>query len=193
MLEQLGKPIKFVAFLTASDGTGVTNASVTVTVYSPAGTRIVFSDNASELGSGFYSYELSGSHTTIVGEYVALFRTTDVRVVAKQVPSLWVVGRGGVENLDAKVSSRKIDPVAPPEPPGELRIWTYRLTLPDGITPITSANVWVTRDPQGLSVLASGLTNYKGEVVFHLPLGEIYIWKRKAGFKFTNPDKEVIT
>ncbi len=146
-----------------------------------------------ELGDGLYSYELSEALTTIVGEYVALFSTTSNQVMSKQVPSMWIIGRGGVENLDVRVSSRmgttvdEADPVV-----GRPRLWSYRLTLLDNITPITSANIWITNDPGGSNVLASGLTNQRGEVSFYFRPGTISVWRRKAGYRFDNPDMEVI-
>lgn len=194
MLEQLGKPIKFIAFLSLNDGAGAANVQVRVSVYNPHGLKIIDNEIASEVGDGFYNYELDGSMTTIIGEYMALFRTNDARVAVKHIPSLWIVGRGGVENLDVKVSSRIAGGIPQEEEPpqGTPRSWTYRLTLPDGVTPITSANIWVSSDPGGIYVVASGMTNHRGEITFVLIPDTIYVWRRKAGYRFDNPDKKVI-
>lgn len=107
MLEKTSTSVKFMAFYTASKA-GATGLTVTVDVYDPAGTQIVTAANASELAGGLYTYTLSSSNSS-AGEYVAIFKTTDANVDAQHVPSLWSLGRAGVENLDASVSSRLAD------------------------------------------------------------------------------------
>ena len=104
MIEQISTPVKFVAFYTANK-TGTTGLTVTVDVYSPAGSQIVTAAAATAIGGGLYSYTLSTNNST-EGEYAAIFKTTDATVDSQHIPSLWVLGRAGVENLDATVSSR---------------------------------------------------------------------------------------
>lgn len=104
MIEQISTPVKFVAFYTANK-TGTTGLTVTVDVYSPAGTQIVTGGSATAIGGGLYSYTLSTNNST-EGEYAAIFKTTDSTVDSQHIPSLWVLGRAGVENLDAAVSTR---------------------------------------------------------------------------------------
>ena len=104
MLEKTSTSVKFLAFYTASKA-GATGLTVTVDVYDPAGTKIVDASAATELAGGLYTYTLSSSNSS-AGEYVAIFKTADANVDAQHVPSLWSLGRAGVENLDASVSSR---------------------------------------------------------------------------------------
>lgn len=59
-----------------------------------------------EVGGGIYSYTLASGSTGTEGEYVAVFKTADGTVDQKQIPALWVIGRAGVEDLDATISSR---------------------------------------------------------------------------------------
>jgi hypothetical protein len=103
-IEQLSTAVKFVAFFT-NDGEGATGLTVTVDVRNPAGTEIVTAAAATEIGDGFYSYTLASGSTTTEGEYLAVFKTAGT-VDQAHLPSLWVIGRGGVENLDAAVSTR---------------------------------------------------------------------------------------
>jgi hypothetical protein len=107
MLEQVSTSVKFLAFYTASKQ-GSTGLTVTVDVYDPAGTKIVDASAATELAGGLYTYTLSSSNSS-AGEYVAIFKTADANVDAQHVPSLWSLGRAGVENLDATISSRLAD------------------------------------------------------------------------------------
>ena len=101
MIEQVSTSVKFLAFYTASK-TGTTGLTVTVDVYDPAGTKIVDAGSATELAGGLYTYTLSSSNSS-AGEYVAIFKTSDATVDSQHVPSLWSLGRAGVENLDASV------------------------------------------------------------------------------------------
>jgi hypothetical protein len=104
MLEQVSTSVKFLAFYTASKQ-GKTGLTVTVDIYNPSGTQIVTAGSATALGGGLYSYTLS-TNNSAEGEYAAIFKTTDSTVDAQHIPSLWVLGRAGVENLDAATSSR---------------------------------------------------------------------------------------
>lgn len=69
--------------------------------------------------------------------------------------------------------------------------WTYTLTDPDGL-PIAQALVWVTTDHGGNNVVASGITDDFGAVTFYLTAGTYYVWAKKAGTNFANPDTEVV-
>jgi len=65
--------------------------------------------------------------------------------------------------------------------------WTYTLT--DSVTsaPIDGAEVWITTDVEGTNVIASGVTNTLGVVVFTLDAATLYFWRKKAGYNFSNP------
>ncbi len=106
--EQVSNAIKFYAFFVASKA-GKSGLSPTVYV-ARNGTAIVTAGSAVEVDAtnlpGLYSYELAGASVTVEGEYIAVFRTADATVDAQHIPSLWIVGRAGVEDLDATISSR---------------------------------------------------------------------------------------
>jgi hypothetical protein len=104
MLEQVSTSVKFLAFFTASKQ-GKTGLTVTIDIYDPSGSQIVTGGSATALGGGLYSYTLSSNNSS-EGEYAAIFKTTDSTVDSQHIPSLWVLGRAGVENLDAATSSR---------------------------------------------------------------------------------------
>ena len=104
MLEQVSTSVKFLAFFTATKQ-GKTGLTVTVDLYDPSGSQIVTGASATAVGGGLYSYVLS-TNNSAEGEYAAIFKTSDSTVDAQHIPSLWVLGRAGVENLDATVSSR---------------------------------------------------------------------------------------
>ena len=104
MLEQVSTSVKFLAFFTASK-TGKTGLTVTIDIYDPAGSQIVTGGSATAIGGGLYAYTLS-TNNSAEGEYAAIFKTTDATVDSQHIPSLWVLGRAGVENLDTTVSSR---------------------------------------------------------------------------------------
>lgn len=104
MLEQVSNSVKFLAFFTASKQ-GKTGLAVTIDIYDPSGSQIVTGGSATAVGGGLYSYTLSTNNSS-EGEYAAIFKTSDSTVDSQHIPSLWVLGRAGVENLDAATSTR---------------------------------------------------------------------------------------
>jgi hypothetical protein len=83
---------------------GKTGLTVTVDVYR-AGTEIVTAASAVEVGDGLYKYELASGSVTVVGEYVAVFKTATATVDQQHIPALWIVGRAGIENLDSSIGN----------------------------------------------------------------------------------------
>lgn len=107
--EKLTQDITFYAFYLASK-VGKTGITVTVDVWehtrAGTATEIVTGGSATEIGDGLYKYVLSSASVDAIGEYIAVFKTADATVDAQHIPAIWIVGRSGVENLDAAVSSR---------------------------------------------------------------------------------------
>jgi len=70
--------------------------------------------------------------------------------------------------------------------------WAYTLT--DSVTggPIDGAEVWVSTDSAGANIIASGTTDAYGVVNFTLDAGQIFIWRKKAGYNFSDPDTETV-
>ena len=69
--------------------------------------------------------------------------------------------------------------------------WTYTVTTQTG-EPIPDVDLWITSDPQGKHVLASGRTNQQGQATFWLDPGTVYVWRQKSGWNFANPDEQVV-
>lgn len=102
--EQVSNAVTFVAFFVESK-VGKAGLTVTVDVYAPDGTQLVTAGSAAEVGGGAYKYELGSGSTGSAGEYLAIFKTATSTVDQQHIPSLWVVGRAGVEHLDAPIST----------------------------------------------------------------------------------------
>ncbi len=103
MLEQIGNALTFYAFFGASK-VGKTGLTVTVNVRRGT-TSVVSGGSATEIGDGLYYYTLSSGSVTSENEYSAVFKTSDTTVDQKDIPALWVVGKAGIEDLDAAVST----------------------------------------------------------------------------------------
>jgi hypothetical protein len=103
-IEQQGNALTFLGFFTESK-VGKTGLTVTIDVYRN-GTQIVTGGSATAVGGGLYSYTLTSGNVNAEGLYAAIFKTATTTVDQQHIPSLWVVGTGGIENLDAAVSSR---------------------------------------------------------------------------------------
>ena len=103
-IEQQGNALTFLAFYVETK-LGKTGLTVTVDVYR-AGSEIVTAASATEVGDGLYSYTLASGSVNAEGLYAAVFKTATDTVDQQHLPSLWIVGKGGIENLDAAVSTR---------------------------------------------------------------------------------------
>lgn len=107
MLEQVGNALTFFAqyLVAGAKGTGLT---ITCTVYKGStGAALVTDQSAAEIGaSGVYKYQLASGYVDAEDDYVAVFNEVAATADQADVAAMWVVGRAGVENLDAAVSSR---------------------------------------------------------------------------------------
>lgn len=107
MLEQVNNSIQFLAHFVAS-GVGATGLTVTVDIrkWDGATLTIIATDAvATELGGGMYGYSLVSGSVGSEALYTAVFKTAGT-ADQKHLPALWCVGKSGVENLDATISSR---------------------------------------------------------------------------------------
>ncbi len=105
MLEQVGNALTFYAqFL--DGGAAALGLTVTCSVWKGvAGSVVVTAQSATEIGGGLYKYTLASGSVNVEEDYVAVFNTAGTADQA-DVAAMWAVGRAGVENLDAAVSSR---------------------------------------------------------------------------------------
>ena len=109
-LEQVGNALSFYGFYT-SGKVGKTGLSPAVDVYrigtNGTSAQVVTAGASTEIGtSGLYRYALSSALNTVEGEYLAMFRTSDATVDARDIAAIWAVGKAGLEDLDAAVSTR---------------------------------------------------------------------------------------
>lgn len=116
MIEQVSTAMVAIAFFQDSTGTGVAGLTVTYDIDrivnnagTPTITSIVTGGSATGLGKGYYGAPISAANNSAEGEYVILFKTVDATVQAKQIPSLWSVQVGGIENLDLAISAIDLD------------------------------------------------------------------------------------
>lgn len=107
MIEQVNNSVRFFAFFTATKQ-GKTGLTVTVDVYRGT-TQVVTAGSASALGGGLYYYDLSSGSVNAEENYLAIFKTSDSTVDFQHVPSMWSVGKAGIENLDSSVSGVQSD------------------------------------------------------------------------------------
>lgn len=112
MIEQSGNAITAYAFYVASK-VGVSGLTVTCDVFkrtASATTRIVSAAAASELdatnAAGVYYYKAAANLIDAEAEYIYLFKTATTTVDQRHIPTVWVVGKAGVEDLDAAITSR---------------------------------------------------------------------------------------
>lgn len=122
------------------------------------------SDGVSEIQSGLAS---GADTTTLLGRLTAQ-RAANLDLLDVEVTTRATLGAGGIS-------------------------YTYTLTRAGSGTPIDDAAIWVTTDSAGTNVVASGRTNASGQVTFMLDAATYYVWRRKAGWNFTNPQEVVVS
>ena len=71
--------------------------------------------------------------------------------------------------------------------------WSYTLTEEGTGNPIADAKIWVSTDSGGSNIIASGTTNQNGVIWFWLDPGTVYVFRKKSGRNFVNPDKETVS
>lgn len=65
---------------------------------------------------------------------------------------------------------------------------THTVYMPDGTTPLSGAEVWISTDEAGTNVVAgTSVTDDFGNVTFLLDPGTYYRWIDHPGFQFANP------
>jgi hypothetical protein len=103
MIEQTGVEVIWYAHFVSS-GVSRTGLSPTLTIYkNDVATPEVDAAAMTELADGFYYYKQTPATE---GFRVAVAKTTDVSVDQRHVPAILMIGKAGVEHLDANVSSR---------------------------------------------------------------------------------------
>lgn len=108
-LEQIGNPLLAGAQFTISK-LGATGLNVLVDVWYwnlAAWSHIVTSSPAAtEVAHGVYTYNLPANVVTGEGVYLFVFATSATSVDQREIVSDYQVGQGGLEDLDARISSR---------------------------------------------------------------------------------------
>jgi hypothetical protein len=189
-IEQQGNALTFLAFY-SEDGLGKTGLTVTIDVYRN-GSEIVTAGNATAVGDGLYSYTLASGSVNAEGLYAAVFKTATDTVDQQHIPSLWIVGKGGIENLDAAVSSRatpaQVTTIVGAIAGGGGSVEYTQNVTDDDDNPLDGVSVTVRTGPSSsLTPVATGLTDAFGNVTFMLDPGTYYVWCQRAGTNFTNP------
>lgn len=163
--------------------TGLTLAQIQFTII-----RIVRSTNVPteivtgaaatfEAGRGYYGYVRAGENF-VLNDYVAFAQYTG----ASTVDQIYIYP---FTEVDEPVSSRSTLGSG-------ANSWTYTLTRSDTGAPIADADVWVSSDAAGNTILGSGRTNSAGGITFDLDSGTVFVWRQKSGFNFVNPDTETV-
>jgi hypothetical protein len=106
--------------------------------------------------------------------------------IATTVSALATTGLAALKALIDAIKA-KTDTMATPE-----GTFQYTVTVPSTGQPIADVRVFATTDIAGANVVACGYTDDFGVVNLPLDSGTWYLWRRKAGYQFTDPDTEVI-
>ncbi len=107
-INQIGNASTVVATFLANK-VGKTGLTVTVDVFEiisdVSSSQIVTDGAASEIGLGLYAYTIASGLLDAKALYIAVFKTTDLTVVLKQIPTMWSIGNDWVERIDDDLSN----------------------------------------------------------------------------------------
>lgn len=88
---ELGTEITFEAQFFALTGSGLPSITVTVNVTSPGGTLVVNAGSPTDRAKGVYRYILAAASNTELGEWLAVFTTTNVTADIKDIAVTHIV------------------------------------------------------------------------------------------------------
>lgn len=170
----------YVVFFTSA-GSPTTLLTPSIITYKKVvdGTDVPNPPAVSEIGGGFYKFTASPAEALAVVVDGGAALAAAERYKAVQITP-------NDADLDVPISTRATLGAGATE-------WTYTLTNSATGLPIADAAVWVTTDVGGLNIIASGRTDQNGVITFYLDISTVYIWRRKSGFNFVNPDTEVVS
>lgn len=161
--------------LVNSSGVEVTGLGGTFTLQlSKAGSAFVASSGVkAEIGNGWYSYLSTDSEADTLGP------------ISLQVTHASIIA----QNLEYVVERRTANAVE----------FTYTVTDQTSAQPIYAVQVWMTTDVAGANIVWAGYTDAFGiarDSNGEKPLldpGTYYIFRKKIGYSFTNPDIELVS
>ncbi|HUV95809.1 MAG TPA: hypothetical protein VMX14_13420 [Anaerolineae bacterium] len=114
----------------------------------------------------------------------------DAITAAKIADAVWdevltghiVAGTTGYALTQAAVEAPAVGAIA----------FTYTLTDSATGLPIADCLVWACTDSAGANKVTSAYTDDSGQVVLYLDAGTYYLFRKKSGYSFTNPDTETV-
>lgn len=155
--------------------------TVTVSIYRMDGTPEVSGASCTEIGSsGRFYYQPVFTPPATKTSYLVVFTNT----VYEQTSELVL---GGYDYQAAAAASSFIGAGV-----GSV-LKTYTQLL-DGL-PLPDCQVWMSTDLLQANIIAGGITDALGKVYLYpnVPTGTtLYVWRRKSGYEFTNPDVETM-
>lgn len=136
----------------------------------------------------------TGGDATAANQTTIMDHLTDIKGTGfiKDTDSMVDLAHIGADNDTLETLSDQMDGIGSQAGAGGIT-WTYTLTDADSGNPISNADVWVTTDEAGNNVIASGVTDAAGSLTFYLDAGTYYLWRKKSGWNFTNPDTEEVS
>nr|BDD44389.1 hypothetical protein 5 [Deltaproteobacteria bacterium] len=102
------------------------------------------------------------------------------------------VGGDSAETIDTLLSTNHGAGSWSPSQQGSGAV-TYTVNVTVHGQPEAGVMVQITTDVEGSNVIAEGVTDNFGDIVFQLDVGTYYSWAYKAGYDFSNPTEEVVS
>lgn len=167
-------PIPFFMAQSTDHLTGLTGLTPTVTISKNGGVFGSAEGAVSEIGNGWYALAGNADDRDTLGSLLIHAEAA------------------GADDYDMDYYIVRFDPFQT----AGTRTNVYTVYDVDGVAPLEGCEVWATSDLAGLYEIANrGLSDDAGQHTFYFDLvagTSVYIWRRKSGYTFTNPDTEVV-
>lgn len=152
--------------------TGLGNG-FTLELSKAGGAFVASAGTKSEIGDGWYSYLTTAGEADTYGPLS--IKITHATIAQQNIPC--VIGDLAINGVE----------------------FTYTITEPDLVTPISGVEVWFCTDPAGDNVAKYAITDAFGvarmpnsTLLPRLDPGTYYIFRKKSGYSFVDPDQEVV-
>ena len=169
-----------------ADVTAIVNASTpsNSAIYSKVADAIYYATDARD--KALLNYQVLYGVTTPAGSMGEKLNSVKTDVTAIRGPV--------VAYIDAGISSRLAASAYVPSSGAGAIAYTVTLLQPGTVIPIAGAEVWITSDSAGTTVVAGTLlTNSSGQSTFMVDAGSYYLWVQATGWNFTNPQAFVVS
>jgi len=176
----------------------IANSYVGCAVYIAAGTaigqtRLITAYTADRVATVSPAWETQPDSTStykIIPVGRSILDTLSAAAQATIADAVWDEATSG--HITAGTAGKALAQAATEAPAVGAITFVYTVTDSTTSLPIADVLVWACTDSAGANKVTSGYTDDFGQVTLYLDAGTYYLFRKKSGYSFSNPDTEVV-